>query len=280
MDTPGVDDPIASPPPPAEAAETTAPAVAAVAAGPGKEDAPDSPAAWITEIAVVLLLLVFVTTTLFQTFVIPSPSMEDTLMVGDHILVDKLTYAPSGAISRYLLPYSPVQRGDIVVFRYPEDIAQTFVKRVIALPGDKLRIENKQVYLNGQPIREKYKFLKAAGFDAYRDTFPIPGYSSQPGGQQMLERHVVNDEVVVPDNCYFVMGDNRDSSLDSRFWGFVPRENIIGKPILVYWSYQTTGDRLTGPLLRLDHLQDLGMNFFGKTRWDRTFRLIRSEKVE
>lgn len=267
MDTPNVDpieQPAAPTPPPSEPAAPVA----------------DSPAAWIAEWAVTLLLLVFVTTTLVQSFVIPSPSMEDTLMVGDHLLVDKLTYAPSGPISRYLLPYAPVRRGDIIVFRYPEDIQQTFVKRVIGVPGDKIRLENKQVYLNGQPIRETYKFLKTAGFDAYRDTFPIAGYSSSPGGQQMLERHMVNDEIVVPDNCYFVMGDNRDSSLDSRFWGFVPRENIIGKPLLIYWSYATTGDRLTGPLMSLEHLKDLGVNFFKKTRWNRTFKLIRSEKVE
>lgn len=269
MDNPDLDTP--------NVENTPSPAAAPVAA-PNVER--ESAAAWVTEWAVTLLLLVFVTTTLVQSFVIPSPSMEDTLLVGDHLLVDKLTYAPSGPISRYLLPYAPVERGDIIVFRYPEDILQTFVKRVIGIPGDKIRIENKQVYLNGQPVREKYKFLKAAGFDAYRDTFPIPGYSSNPGGQQMLERHVANDQVVVPDNCYFVMGDNRDHSLDSRFWGFVPRENVIGKPLMIYWSYQTTGDRLTGALMSAEHLMDLAKNFFTKTRWNRTFKLIRSERVE
>ena len=253
--------------------------VAAATAVAADSEPADSPAAWIAEAAVTLVLLVFITTTLAQTFVIPSQSMEDTLMVGDHILVDKLTYAPSGPISRYLLPYAQVQRGDIVIFRYPEDIQQTFVKRVIGIPGDHIRMENKQVYLNGQPVRESYKFIRS-GYDAYRDTFPIPGYSANAGGAQMLEKHVVKEEVVVPDNCYFVMGDNRDSSLDSRFWGFVPRENIIGKPLLIYWSYQTTGDRLTGPLMSLDHLKDLGRNFFWKTRWNRTFQIIRPAKVE
>jgi len=240
----------------------------------------DSPGAWVAEWAVTLILLVFVTTTLVQSFVIPSVSMEDTLLVGDHLLVDKLVYAPSGPVSRAILPYAAVQRGDIVVFRYPEDIQQTFVKRVIGLPGDRIRIENKQVYLNGQPIREKYKFHKAAGLDAYRDTFPIPGYSSQPGGNQMLQMHLKDGEILVPDNCYFVMGDNRDFSLDSRAWGFVPRENIIGKPLLVYWSYRTSGDRLTGPLMSREHLMDLATNFFTKTRWERTFKLIRAQPVE
>ena len=277
MDTPNPDSPNLADPVAAEtqALETQALETKAPAPGPG-----DSAAAWIAEWAVTLLLLVFITTTLVQSFVIPSPSMEDTLLVGDHVLVDKLTYAPSGPISRYLLPYAQVARGDIVVFRFPEDILQTFVKRVIGIPGDRIRIENKQVYLNGQPVRERYKFHKAAGFDAYRDTFPIPGYSSNAGGQQMLDKHVANDQVIVPDNCYFVMGDNRDHSLDSRFWGFVPRENIIGKPLMIYWSYQTTGDRLTGALMSQEHLLDLAKNFFSKTRWNRTFRLIRSERVE
>ena len=186
----------------------------------------------------------------------------------------------AGPISKYVLPYRPIQRGDIIVFRYPSDIKQTFVKRAIGLPGDRIRIENKQVYLNGQPVREKYKFHKAPGFDAYRDTFPIAGYSSMARGQEMLDHHIVNDEIVVPDNCYFAMGDNRDHSLDSRFWGFVPRDHIIGKPLLIYWSYQTTQDRLTGALLSVDHLSDLARHFFTKTRWNRTFRLIRGEKVE
>ncbi len=240
----------------------------------------DPPRGTIAEWTVTIVLLLFGTTTLVQAFVIPTGSMEDTLLIGDHLLVDKLAYAPGGPISKYFLPYSPVNRGDIIVFRFPEDIRQTFVKRVIGVPGDRIRIENKQVYLNGQPIKEKYKYHKWAGFDSYRDNFPSePNVRPNPGLMRMLENHIVNREIVVPVNGYFAMGDNRDSSLDSRYWGFVPRENIIGKPLIIYWSYETTTDRLAGSLISLEHIVDLATNFFTKTRWRRTFMLIRGEPV-
>jgi signal peptidase I len=202
--------------------------------------------------------------------------MEDTLLVGDHLLVDKLAYAPPGPISKYLLPYQEVERGDIIVFRYPVDIRQTFVKRVIGVAGDRIKIVNKQVYRNGTPLEEPYKFHKTEYIDAYRDNFPGEPYVHlSEGALEMLEKHVVNGEVVVPPNMYFAMGDNRDNSLDSRYWGFVPRENIIGKPLIIYWSYETTTDRLAGPTISVDHLTDLVQNFFTKTRWRRTFMLIR-----
>lgn len=233
----------------------------------------------LAEWTVTLLLLLFGTTTLVQAFVIPTGSMEDNLLIGDHLLVDKLAYSPPGPISKYLLPYTPVQRGDIIVFRYPVDIKQTFVKRVIALPGDRLRIEAKTVYLNGQPLREPYKFHKYEYLQTYRDFFPgEPNAPLPPSGLQMLERHVANREVVVPDGCYFAMGDNRDSSLDSRYWGFVPAANVIGKPLLIYWSYDSTTDRLSE--FSWEHAKDLALNFFTKTRWRRTFQLIRGAKVE
>lgn len=231
----------------------------------------------ISEWTVTILLLLFGTTTLVQAFVIPTGSMEDTLLIGDHLLVDKLAYAPPGPISKYLLPYSPLKRGDIIVFRYPIDLRLTFVKRVIGIPGDRIRIENKQVYRNGVKLEEPYKFHKTDYFDSYRDNFPSePNTRLYEPAQVMLEKHVTNGEVVVPPDCYFAMGDNRDASLDSRYWGFVPRENIIGKPLIIYWSYDTTTDRLSSPTIGVDHLLDLAQNFFIKTRWRRTFNLIRS----
>jgi signal peptidase I len=230
----------------------------------------------IAEWTVTILLLLFATTTLVQAFVIPTGSMEDTLLIGDHLLVDKLSYSPKGSVSQYLLPYLDVKRGDIIVFRYPEDIKQTFVKRVIGVPGDHIRIENKQLYLNGKAAQEPYKYHKTEYFDSYRDNFPSePNMRVYPGAELMLNKHVKGNEVIVPDNCYFAMGDNRDSSLDSRYWGFVPRENIIGKPLIIYWSYESSTDRLAGSPLNPDHLKDLGMNFFSKTRWNRTFQLVR-----
>jgi signal peptidase I len=236
----------------------------------------EPPRGTIAEWTVTILLLLFGTTTLVQAFVIPTGSMEDTLLIGDHLLVDKLAYAPPGPISKYVLPYEDVKRGDIIVFRYPVDIKQTFVKRIIGVPGDRLRVEKKQVYLNGKPINEPYKYHKTEYFDSYRDNFPSePNVRLYDPAQKMLEENVVNGEVVVPPGRYFAMGDNRDSSLDSRYWGFVPRENIIGKPLVIYWSYDAPTDRLASPNIGLDHLLDIATNFFSKTRWKRTAMLIR-----
>ena len=248
--------------------------------GGGKKK--EEPRGTIAEWTVTILLLLFGTTTLVQAFVIPTGSMEDTLLIGDHLLVDKLAYAPPGPMSKYLLPYSEVKRGDIIVFRYPEDIKQTFVKRVIGVPGDRIRVENKQLFLNGAPVREKYKIHKTDYYDSFRDNYPSePNIMQRPGGlRQMLENNVVNREIVVPPNSYFAMGDNRDHSLDSRYWGFVPRENIVGKPLIIYWSYNTTTDRLAGPIISFEHIFDLATNFFTKTRWERTFRLIHAEPVQ
>ncbi len=235
----------------------------------------DPPRGTIAEWTVTILLLLFGTTTLVQAFVIPTGSMEDTLLIGDHLLVDKLAYAPGGPITKYVLPYSPIKRGDIIVFRYPIDIRQTFVKRVIGLPGDRLRVENKQVFLNGKKLNEPYKYHKTEYIDSYRDNFPgVPNVRLFEPAQVMLDNNVVNGEVVVPPDCYFAMGDNRDSSLDSRYWGFVPRENIIGKPLIIYWSYDAPTERLADPTIGVDHALDLLQNFFVKTRWRRTFNLI------
>jgi signal peptidase I len=235
----------------------------------------------IAEWTVTILLLLFGTTTLVQAFVIPTGSMEDTLLIGDHLLVDKLAYAPPGPVSRYLLPYSDVKRGDIIVFRYPMDIRQTFVKRVVGVPGDHIKIVRKQLFLNGKEVSEPYKFHKTEYFDSYRDNFPSePNVRLYDPANEMLQSNVENGEVVVPPGRYFAMGDNRDSSLDSRYWGFVPRENIIGKPLIIYWSYDAPTDRLASPNIGLDHILDLAQNFFTKTRWKRTFNLIRGYPLQ
>lgn len=239
----------------------------------------EPPRSTLAEWTITVVLLLFGMTTLVQAFVIPTASMEENLLVGDHLLVDKLSYAPSGPISKYLLPYTPVQRGDIIVFRYPSDIRQTYVKRVIGVPGDHIRFDNKRLILNGKPVEEPYKIHKTDYIDSFRDNFPAePTMRPAESGLRMLERNVRNGEVVVPENSYFAMGDNRDQSSDSRYWGFVPRENIIGKPLLIYWSYDAPTDRLAGPMT-LDHILDLGKNFFSKTRWKRTFQLIRGTPV-
>ncbi|MEX2262588.1 MAG: signal peptidase I [Bryobacteraceae bacterium] len=247
---------------------------------PPKSGKTDNPRGVIAEWTVTIILLLFGTTTLVQAFVIPTGSMEDTLLIGDHLLVDKLAYAPPGPVSKYLLPYTEVRRGDIIVFRYPVDIRQTFVKRVIGVPGDRIRIENKQVYLNGRLLEEPYKYHKMDYIDSYRDNFPgEPNTRVSEGAEIMLEKHVADGQVVIPADSYFAMGDNRDSSLDSRYWGFVPRENIIGKPLIIYWSYDAPTERLADPAIGLDHILDLAQNFFSKTRWGRTFQLIHGHPI-
>ena len=244
--------------------------------GPALDDPDDEPRGAIAEWVITILLLLFLTTTLVQAYVIPTGSMEDTLLIGDHLLVDKLAFAPSGWLSSKILPYSDVKRGDIIVFRYPVDIRQTFVKRAIGVAGDRIRVVNKEVYRNGVKLNEPYKYNKTDYLDAYRDNFPgEPNVMVDQRAIDMLQNHTVNGEVVVPPNTVFAMGDNRDSSLDSRYWGFVPRENIIGKPLIIYWSYDAPTDQLQDPSIGLDHVKDIALNFFSKTRWNRTFRRIR-----
>jgi len=236
----------------------------------------------IAEWAVTILLLLFCTTTLCEAFVIPTGSMEDTLLIGDHLLVDKLAYAPSDALTKHFLPYDEPKHGDIIVFRYPPDLTQTLVKRLIGMPGDRLKIDHGTVYRNGSRLNEPYVYHKY-GYIAALDNFPtvcclpVKEDLAQKAQREMLARNVVNGEVVVPPHNYFGMGDNRDNSSDSRFWGFVPRENIIGKPVLIYWSYRASTEDLLAatPGAMLDHLVDLGEHFFTRTRWVRTFKLVR-----
>jgi signal peptidase I len=235
---------------------------------------------FIPEWSVTIVLFLFATTTLAQAFVIPSGSMEDTLLVGDHLLVDKLAYAPHDGATANLLPYSDVRRGDIIVFRYPVDIRENFVKRVIGLPGDRIHLENRRVFLNGHPLDEPYAAYTRPP-SRYADNFPnAPAdYPLYPPATKMLAENVQNGELVVPAGHYFAMGDNRDNSSDSRFWGFVPRENIFGKPLIIYWSYEASTDDLTNPGVGLPHLIDMVIHFPTKTRWSRTFRLIHSYPI-
>jgi signal peptidase I len=248
------------------------------------EDQPSEPAeshrqeshrGFIAEWTVTIILLLFGTTSLVQAFVIPTGSMEDTLLIGDHLLVDKLAYSPGGPVSSRLLPYRDVKRGDIIVFRYPVDIRQTFVKRAIGVSGDRIRLVNKHLILNGHEVSEPYVYHKSDFFDSYRDNFPSePNVHVAESATDMLTNHVQNGEVVVPPGYVFAMGDNRDSSLDSRYWGFVPRGNIIGKPLVIYWSYDAPTDALADPSISLPHILDLVTHFPTKTRWKRTFQLI------
>jgi len=230
------------------------------------------------EWTVTIVLLLFATTSLVQAFVIPSASMVGTLLIGDHVLVDKLTYAPAGAVSRRILPYRDVRRGDIIVFRFPLNIKDDYVKRAIGIPGDRIKLVNKQLWLNGHAVDEPYVVHSSSGVDSYRDFFPAaPNSPLQSPAIDMLENHVdqATGELVVPYGYIFAMGDNRDDSLDSRYWGFVPRENIVGTPLVIYWSYDAPTQDLTNGNIGLDHIVDVVAHFFTKTRWSRTFRLTR-----
>jgi signal peptidase I len=234
---------------------------------------------FVSEWTVTILILLFGTTTLMQAFVVPTSSMESTVLVGDHMIVDKLSYSPPDAVSKHILPYDNVKRGDIIVFRWPPDPRQNYVKRVMGMPGDHLRIENKQVILNGKKLVEPYAQHIFPNIEPYRDNFPAEPFGPvDHRALAMLKNNVVNGELVVPPGFYFAMGDNRDNSLDSRYWGFVPRDNIIGKPFIIFWSYDAPTEDLVDFTAR--HFIDLAQNFFTKTRWDRTLKLVRGYPVE
>jgi signal peptidase I len=226
-----------------------------------------------------ILILLFGTTTLVQAFIVPTGSMESTVLIGDHLLVDKLSYAPPDGFSKYLLPYTEPRRGDVIVFRYPLDIRQNFVKRVIGVPGDHIRIVNKVVYVNGRALDEPYAQHVDPNLEPYRDNFPAEPFGPvYDRAKEMLAQDVVNGELVVPAERYFAMGDNRENSSDSRYWGLVPRENIIGKPLVIFWSFDAPTEEWVGDAG--SHYVDVVTNFFTKTRWNRTLKLVRGVRME
>ena len=237
-------------------------------------------AATIQSIAGTIAIAVFVVTFLAQAFTIPSESMEQTLLIGDYLLVDKLCYGEAGILSR-LLPYRKIKHGDVIVFHYPVNPAQDFVKRVVALPGDRIRIVNKQVLINGVLQQEGFAQFITKIRDPYRDDFPrtdSPPYGVDAKWWKEMRNLVEDHQLIVPEGNYFVMGDNRDDSQDSRYWGFVPRQNVIGRPLMIYWSTANPRNDLTGsPSMgdRLYHFAYAVSHVFETTRWARTFRLVR-----
>jgi len=224
-----------------------------------------------------VVIAIFVITFIVQAFQIPSESMENTLLVGDYLLVNKLCYGGSG-LGDHVMPYQKIARGDIIVFHYPVDPQQHFVKRVIGLPGDRLRMVDKKVLINGKPLKEPYvRFLEPAN-NLYRDDFPrtdIPAPNMEGSWWLQMRKLVEDGELIIPQGHYFVMGDNRDDSQDSRYWGFVPQENIIGRPLVIYWSVEdwdrNPASSLSG---RLQHLAYAMTHLFQITRWNRALRLV------
>jgi signal peptidase I len=235
----------------------------------------------ISEWMVTFVTLLFVSTSLGWSFVVPTGSMESTILIGDHLFVDKLAYQPSGSFTQNLLPYQDVKRGDIIVFKYPLDTRIPYVKRVIGVPGDRIRIQDKQLILNGKAVQEPYKqHVQPDVIAPYRDNFPfdVPIGLNRPSAEIMIRDHVKNGELVVPAGHYFAMGDNRDNSDDSRFWGFVPRENVIGKPLICWWSFQADTTDITG--FSLTHIFNVITKFIPNTRWDRQFRIFRGYELQ
>ncbi len=224
-----------------------------------------------------VVIAIFVITFIVQAFQIPSESMQNTLLVGDYLLVNKLCYGGSG-LGDHVLPYQKISRKDIIVFHYPVDPQQHFVKRVIGLPGDRLKMVNKKVFINGKPLDEPYvRFLEPPN-NLFRDDFPrvdVPVFNMEGKWWLQMRKLVEDGELIVPEGHYFVMGDNRDDSQDSRYWGFVPQENIIGRPLVIYWSVQDWDRNPSSSLSgRLQHLAYAVTHIFQITRWNRTLRLV------
>jgi signal peptidase I len=236
----------------------------------------------IQSLMATVVIAVFVITFIVQAFQIPSESMQNTLLIGDYLLVDKEHYGPGGSW-HWLIPYQKIKFGDIIVFRYPLNPAQHFVKRVIGVPGDHIRLLNKQVFVNGHPLKEPYVVHSERVIRSFRDNFPegdrAPEHLNWRWSEQ-IDRLTEEGQLIVPDGYYFAMGDNRDESSDSRYWGFVPKENIIGRPLFIYWSVQERnpsevdveddqpGDKLTRLTSRVSRS-------WKSMRWKRMFTLIR-----
>jgi len=213
-----------------------------------------------------VILALFIRTFVVQAFKIPTGSMENNLLIGDHLLVNKFAVGPTvSSLERALLPVSVIKRGDVLVFKYPIEPDRDFIKRVIGLPGDTLEVRDKKVYIDGTPLDEPYAhYLDAAG----------------PSELREVTSSDVRDHfgpVTVPPDQYFMMGDNRDNSADSRYWGFLRRDYIKGKALVIYWSYESDREdyQQDGAAAVVKDLASVFAHFFTRTRWDRMFHQIR-----
>jgi signal peptidase I len=238
---------------------------------------------YIESLLVTIILALFGTSFVVQAFKIPSQSMEPTLLIGDHLLVNKFIFGGNGAWYEKILPYRAIRRGDVIVFKFPFDDHPHYVKRVIGLPGDRVKISDQQVFVNGQELKEPYVVHDpAAPYDPFGDSFPPTSEHFlrrlvRPEWADQILNYVQGDDIVVPPNKYFVMGDNRDRSWDSRYWGFVDRNAVMGAPMIIYWSIdspddavdeETIGQRVRDVSSALTHLRS-------RTRWQRMFHEVR-----
>jgi signal peptidase I len=225
---------------------------------------------WYESLLVAGIFVLFVRTFVVQTYQVPTGSMEKTILVGDHLLVNKFAYAPRLPALEKLLPYREVRRGDIIVFRKPGDDVNpgnVLVKRAVAGPGDTVQMRDKELFVDGKPADGPH--VQHIYPDLYRRT-----------GPEVSEMGLLRDQFgpfAVPAGHYFGMGDNRDNSLDSRFWGPIPRPNIFGRPFLIYWSYEAEPNSHVwrGAIAKIQQLASVAIHFFSRTRWDRMFTLVR-----
>jgi signal peptidase I len=206
--------------------------------------------------------------------------MENTLLIGDHVFVDRVTLAPPTHWVGPLIPYRQVRHGDIVVFLSPAEPGLYVVKRIIGIPGDRIHLRDGVVYRNGEKLVEPYVFRDPASYNDYRDNFPAVEPTMGTGVTQawhvLLPNYIQDGDLVVPPDSYFAMGDHRDVSYDSRYWGFIPRENIIGRPLFIYWSFETPADQYhkTSIADRLAFVLRVIVHFPTQTRWRRMLKLV------
>ena len=222
--------------------------------------------AYFESIVIAVILALFIRTFVVQAFKIPTGSMEENLLIGDHLLVNKFVFGPSAsAVERAVLPMASLKRGEVVVFKYPEEPDRDFIKRVIGLPGETVELREKKVYINGTPLNEPYVHFLAP---------PRSGTEfNEVTSFDVRERY---GPVTVPPNQYFVMGDNRDNSQDSRYWGFLPRDLVKGKALVIYWSYEAGREdyQEEGAGATARGFISVFAHFFTRTRWDRMFHQI------
>ncbi len=249
----------------------------------GAEEKPkETTVEFLSSLAAVLVTGLFIITFVVQAFEIPSSSMEKTLLIGDHVFVNRVQFAPKTGWAGPLVPYRDVHFRDIVVFLSPQTPGLYVVKRIIGVPGDRIHLRNGVVYRNGQPLDEPYVDHDKDAPDSYRNDFPSvppPPDDLNIWGDwaSVLPSYIQGDDIVVPPDHYFAMGDHRGVSLDSRYWGFIPKQNVIGRPMFIYWSFETPEDQYqkTGVGDRVSFLGHIILHFFDKTEWKRTLRSVK-----
>jgi len=215
-------------------------------------------------ISYAVVLALFCRAFVAEAYKIPTSSMEPTLLIGDHLVVNKMIYSPATSLETEITPLKSVQRGDIIVFKSVADPAQNIIKRVIGLPTESIRIEARQIYIDGKPLEEPYAFYSSLDGEG---TSQAPSRASRDN----------MPETTIPEGHYFVMGDNRDNSYDSRFWGPLPGTLIRGRALLVYWSYEASSEEYLETNLweRVKDIGSVAIHFFSRTRWERFFQLAR-----